>query len=120
MNQAISTIESRVSEISAQALQQRMHAGDAPLLAEILGPSYFAKGHLPGALNLPLEGFSEGAARLLPNKGAEIVVYCASVTCANSHVAARKLVSDGYSNVRVFAGGKAAWVEAGFALVTEG
>jgi rhodanese-related sulfurtransferase len=88
-----------------------------PLVAEILGPKYFESGHLPGAVNLPLDGLVEGAARLLPDKSAEIIVYCASVTCQNSHVAQRKLLSLGYQNVRVFAGGKAAWKDAGRELV---
>jgi rhodanese-related sulfurtransferase len=86
-------------------------------VAEILGPQQFASGHLPGAINLPLDGLVENAARLLPDKGAEIVVYCSSVTCQNSHIAERKLRSLGYRNVRVFAGGKAAWRDAGNELV---
>lgn len=105
------------TEISVRELAQRIASGDPPLIAEILGPAYFASGHLPHALNLPLEGFAERAAQLFPDKRADIVVYCASSTCQNSHVAARKLASMGYRNVRVFAGGKAAWQEAGHALV---
>ena len=87
-------------------------------MAEILGPQYFQSGHLPGAINLPLEGFAEAAQRALPNKAADVVVYCASSTCQNSDIAARKLQSLGYSNVRLFRGGKAAWKDAGHPLVT--
>ena len=105
-----------IDEISLEELRQQL-AGDAPpRVAEILGPSYFAQGHLPGAINLPLEGFAEHALRLLPEPGAPIVVYCASETCRNSDTAARKLQALGYTQVRVFRGGKAAWKAAGLSL----
>jgi rhodanese-related sulfurtransferase len=105
-------------EISVEELATRLSSSNPPAVAEILGPQYFASGHLPGAINLPLEGFGENAARALPNKSADIVVYCASATCQNSDIAARKLQSLGYQNVRLFRGGKAAWKDAGHALVT--
>lgn len=104
-------------EISAQELATLLTSAQPPLIAEILGPQHYQSGHLPGALNLPLEGLAERAARVLPDYAAQIVVYCASATCQNSHIAERKLRSLGYRNVRVFAGGKAAWKEAGHALV---
>jgi rhodanese-related sulfurtransferase len=104
-------------EITEQELVARLASSAPPVLAEILGPQYFARGHLPGAVNLPLDDLVENAARVLPDKSAEIVVYCASTTCQNSHIAGRKLRSLGYQHVRVFAGGKAAWQEAGYALV---
>lgn len=103
--------------IGEQELAARLASSTPPVVAEILGSQQFASGHLPGAINLPLDRFLENAVRLLPDKAAEIVVYCSSVTCQNSHVAARKLQSLGYPNVRVFAGGKAAWRDAGYALV---
>jgi rhodanese-related sulfurtransferase len=106
------------SEISVAELAARLQSSHPPSVAEILGPQHFASGHLPGALNLPLEGFSEAAQRALPNKAADIVVYCASATCQNSDIAARKLLALGYGSVRVFKGGKAAWKEAGHPLVT--
>ena len=36
--------------------------------------------HLPRAINLPVAEVDELAANLLPNKDAEIAVYCASFT----------------------------------------
>lgn len=102
--------------IDTEELRARLASSAPPQVAEILGPQYFAAGHLPGAVNLPLDGFAESAARLLPNPGAEIVVYCASETCQNSDLAERKLRSLGYQRVRVYKGGKAAWKAAGLPL----
>lgn len=103
-------------EITLDELRQSLASASPPIVAEILGPQHFARGHLPGALNLPLESLAERAARLLPDKGAPLVVYCASSTCQNSDIAQRKLHDLGYRDVRVFKGGKAAWQEAGLAL----
>ena len=103
-------------EITQSELAESLASADPPVVAEILGPKYFASGHLPGAVNLPLEGFVENAARVLPDKAARIVVYCSSRTCQNSHIAQRKLLELGYRDVRVFAAGKAGWKEAGGAL----
>jgi rhodanese-related sulfurtransferase len=103
-------------EIDTAELDARLRSAHPPIVAEILGPQAFASGHLPSAINLPLEGFAENAPRALPQRDADIVVYCASSTCQNSDIAARKLVSLGYRNVRVYRGGKAAWKDAGLAL----
>ena len=103
--------------IAVDELAARLASSHPPLVAEILGASYFEQGHLPGAINLPLEGFVENARRALPDKSAPIVVYCASATCKNSDLAATKLRSLGYTNVRVFTGGKAAWTAEGHSLV---
>jgi rhodanese-related sulfurtransferase len=103
-------------DIDTAELAARLRDPQPPIVAEILGPQSFEAGHLPGAINLPLEGFIENAQRRLPEKTAEIVVYCSSVTCQNSHVAQRKLASVGYQNVRLYRGGKAAWKEAGLPL----
>ncbi len=105
------------SEVSTDQLAAQLESERPPLVAEILGPQSFAAGHLPGAVNLPLEGFAESVARALPNKASEIVVYCASSACQNSDIAARKLQSLGYQNVRIYKAGKAAWKAAGHPLV---
>src|SRR5947208_16987404 len=78
-------------------------------VAEVLPARYFAEGHLPGAVHLPLEGLEEAATHALPNRNREVVLYCANSTCRNSHQAAERLGRLGYGDVRVFTGGKSAW-----------
>jgi rhodanese-related sulfurtransferase len=56
------------------------------------------------------------APTVVPDKSAEIMVYCASKTCQNSHIAASVLRQIGYANVSVYAGGKEDWVDAGAEL----
>lgn len=89
------------------------------LLFEVLSEASYRSGHLPGARVMPLDRIAETAAREAPDKKRAVVVYCASETCQNSHIAAAKLGTLGYTDVRVFAGGKAAWKDAGLALEQE-
>lgn len=99
-------------------LQARLAARPQPILVEALPRKYFDAGHLPGARHMPHDRTRELAPTVLPDRHAEIVVYCASDTCQNSHIAARVLEQIGYSNVAVYAGGKKDWSEAGLPLET--
>lgn len=62
---------------------------------------------------MPHDQVDSLAAKVLPAKSAAIVVYCASKTCQNSHLAARRLEQLGYADVAVYAGGKEDWSAAG-------
>jgi rhodanese-related sulfurtransferase len=106
------------TEITSLELAAKIREHARFVLVEALPPEYYDAGHLPGSINLPLDAIEPNAATLLPDRSVEIVVYCAGPTCQNSHVAKRKLESLGYTEVRVFSGGKTAWTEAGNALVT--
>ncbi len=105
--------------VSRAELQARIAANPAIILVEALPEKYFRERHLPGALHLPHDQVKEFAAGLLPNQQAEIVTYCASATCQNSHIAAKVLTQMGYTNVSVYAGGKQDWIEAGLPVESE-
>jgi rhodanese-related sulfurtransferase len=106
-----------MSKTLTRAEVQAKLAGPArPILLEALPAKYFLDGHLPGAVHIPHDQVRALAAAALPDKDAEIVVYCASATCQNSHIAAGMLEQLGYRNVGVYAGGKQDWVEAGLPL----
>ena len=69
-----------VSTISRDELKAKIDRGDRFALVETLPEAAFQKAHLPGAVNLPPDRLRELAPRLLPDKGAQIIVYCASPT----------------------------------------
>ena len=89
------------------------HTLERVTLVEALPEKYYRDVHLPGARHLPHDQVRELAPRVLPDRSAEIVVYCASSSCQNSHIAAKVLAQMGYTNVAVYAGGKQDWQEAG-------
>jgi rhodanese-related sulfurtransferase len=103
-------------EIQTTELRVALSQSAPPVVVEVLPAASYQKEHLPGAINLPLDGFVGRAAAALPDKEAELVVYCSGPTCANSRTAAAKLAELGYRNVRIYSGGKAAWREAGLAF----
>lgn len=102
--------------VTLQELETRLAEGSAPVLVEALSPEHYRRGHLPSAVNIPLDGFSERVRTLLPERDADIVVYCSGPTCGNSHAAKSKLEALGYSRVRVYPGGKSEWIASGKAL----
>jgi rhodanese-related sulfurtransferase len=66
--------------VSRDELKGKIDRGDAFTLVETLAETAYHHEHLPGAINLPPDRVNELAPRLLPDKGAEIIVYCASPT----------------------------------------
>ena len=73
-------MESQLATISRDELKKKLDRKDNFLLVETLAPEYYNHSHLPGAINLPPDKVRELAPKLLPQKNAEIVVYCAKLT----------------------------------------
>lgn len=86
------------------------------VLLDVRGPQLYAKGHVPGALNLP-------RGKMTPRKMAEwaegtlFVVYCAGPHCNGTDKAALQLAKLG-CRVKVMIGGMTGWADEGFAVAT--
>lgn len=104
--------------ITRDELKAKLDRGDEFTLVEALPARYYEDTHLPGAINIPHDAIDALAPTLLPDKAAEIVVYCASAPCRNSGIAAQRLTELGYANVRDYHEGKADWTEAGLPVET--
>jgi rhodanese-related sulfurtransferase len=99
--------------ITLAELQAKLDGSNPPILVEALGPQYYEQAHLPGAINIPHTEVRTLAPSLLPDRDADIVVYCSNGPCPNSGIAARVLDSLGYTSVSDFHEGKAQWTSAG-------
>jgi len=66
--------------ISRNELREKIDRGDSFVLLETLPATAYQHVHLPGAINMPPDKVTQMAAELLPNKHADIVVYCANPT----------------------------------------
>jgi rhodanese-related sulfurtransferase len=105
-----------VSRVSRDDLKAKLDRADAIVLLEALPATYYEDAHLPGALNMPHDRVDALAPTLIPSLSTEVVVYCASLPCPNSEIAARRLQALGYTNVREYAEGKEDWVNAGLPI----
>lgn len=106
--------------IGREALRARIERGDEFVLVETLDPREYRRFHLPGAINLPWQRVRERAGDLLPDRDAEIVVYCAVRTCDAATKALLALEDMGYTNLLHYLDGKYDWKEAGLPVEASG
>ena len=101
--------------ISREELLRTMGA-DTMTLLEALPAAHYAAEHLPGAINVPGELTAEDAARIAPDPDRTVVIYCSGLGCRRSTVTAAALRRFGFTDVRVYVGGKADWFAAGLPM----
>lgn len=65
-----------VKNISRGELKAKMDRGENFVLVDTMPEMYYRHSHLPGSINLPADEVGERAPELLPDKNAEIIVYC--------------------------------------------
>ena len=88
------------------------------VLLDVRGPAAYARGHVPGALNLPHGKITERRMADWP-EGTLFVVYCAGPHCNGADRAALRLARIGRP-VKLMIGGVTGWIDEGFALESEG
>lgn len=84
-------------------------------LLDVRSPEEFAQGHLPGAINIPLEELEQRLAELAADQ--EWVAYCRGPYCVLSHNAAALLRAKGFK-VRRLEQGFTDWQAAGLGVET--
>ena len=72
------------------------------IILDVRRPDEYAKGHIPGAINVPNEEIGSAEISELPDKSQLILVYCRSGN--RSKQASEKLVKLGYTNIVEFGG----------------
>ncbi len=102
------------SRLSADELRASIDAGDELALVDVREELIFSQGHLLLARSIPLSRFELKFVPLVPRRSTPIVLCDDDETLAAR--AAALLARNGYANVRILAGGVAAWAAAGFEL----
>ena len=103
-----------IATISAEKLNEILGKKTEKLtVVDVRGGHDFEKGHIPGAINVPLATINTyGFA-----KKKILVLYCGGVDCSLSSKAAKILIDRGYKDVRVLTGGLPAWERKGFPVI---
>ena len=87
--------------IDAAKGQAMMDAGDVTVV-DVRTAQEYADGHIPGAVNIPVETIGADKPAELTDTGAELIVYCR--TGVRSKQASDKLVALGYQHVNDMGG----------------
>lgn len=89
------------AQITQEEAYQRMQEGGVTVV-DVRQPDEYEAGHIPGAILVVNEEIGDQAPENLPDKDAELLVYCRSGR--RSKEAAKKLVELGYTKVYEFGG----------------
>ncbi|TNE90988.1 MAG: rhodanese-like domain-containing protein [Deltaproteobacteria bacterium] len=97
-------------DIDVDALAADLDAKKVPILVDVRTPAEFAEGHVPGAVNIPLDEIGGRTSELESHKDGEIYLVCRSG--GRSARAAGELAAKGFDTVNV-SGGTLAWQASG-------
>jgi rhodanese-related sulfurtransferase len=87
------------------------------VLLDVRSPAHFARGHVPGAINLPHGKLVQSKLAAWP-ADTLFVTYCAGPHCNGAARGALRLARLGRP-VKIMAGGITGWVDEGFELARE-
>jgi rhodanese-related sulfurtransferase len=108
-----------VREISVEEFEVMIENHDDLLVVDVRNTAEYERGHIPGALLIPLGTLAEvPAENLLGAHQKKTLVLC-SQNGTRSAQAVDKLQQKGFQNVYSLAGGISRWKSHGFALVTK-
>uniref|UniRef100_UPI004048572F rhodanese-like domain-containing protein n=1 Tax=Aliarcobacter sp. TaxID=2321116 RepID=UPI004048572F len=90
-----------------------LHSKNLALLVDARPYQKFLQETILGSISIPDTNIDKLIGRFPINKNENIIVFCGGYNCEKSHNIANKLISLGYKNISVFAGGLPVWKEKG-------
>jgi rhodanese-related sulfurtransferase len=104
----------RIRECTVGDVKMKLDRGERFHFVDVREDNEFAVDHAKGALHLGRGILERDIETVIPDKHAEIVLYCGGGY--RSALAAQNLKKMGYSNVASMDGGIRAWREAGYPI----
>ena len=89
-------------QITAEEAKKIVDSGEEHIILDTREQDEFNEGHIPGAILIPYTEIENKAEEMLPDKDAQILVYCRSGR--RSKIASESLAKLGYTNVKEFGG----------------
>ena len=107
--------ESRMpQQVTPQALLRAMLAGRAPLILDVRPAAHFARGHIPGAVNVPHKQVPGRWDEIAPYEAQGVLVYCQKGL--RTRYAARALQIEGMQRIGILNGFLDHWQRLGYPL----
>jgi rhodanese-related sulfurtransferase len=104
------TFETDCADVYASQVSDRVDF----ILVDVRGRELYKKGHVPGAINIPVLTITKERLEEYPQETA-FVVYCAGPHCNGANKAAIRLAGMGRP-VKEMIGGATGWIDDGFNL----
>ena len=98
--------QAKYQRITADEAQVLMQKERDYLILDVRSPEEYAEGHIPHAINIPMEQFGEDPPKELPDRNQTIFVYC--VKGIRSMNVANRLAHMGYKSI-IEMGGRQDW-----------
>jgi len=112
-----STSDADIAIIEIDALVRTMNHHDGVLL-DVRAPHRYQRAHLPGSINIPYAELRPNDPRL--RRAGTIMVYDGGWSESLARVASKRLIEQGYADVRTFPGGVEQWRDSGREVVDAG
>ncbi len=106
----VADAKTRIKMVSIQDFAAVMDKGADYKLIDVREPNEFKDGHIPGAINIPRGVLEFKIAKEIPDKAANIYVYC--LTSGRSALATESLSKLKYKNAVLINDSWEAWVKA--------
>jgi rhodanese-related sulfurtransferase len=103
-----------IRECTAANVKAKLDRGERVHLVDVREDNEFAVDHAKGALHLGRGILERDIETVIPDKHAEIVLYCGGGY--RSALAAENLMKMGYANIASMDGGIRVWREAGYPI----
>jgi rhodanese-related sulfurtransferase len=91
---------------------KELHGKSGVIFLDVREPKEYKAGHVPGAINIPRGIVEFEITSKIPNKAAQIIIYCKSG--GRACLTGLNLAKMGYKNVKNMDGGWKAWSKKGF------
>ncbi len=108
-----STAADEPAKVNTSGLKTLIDSGVPMIILDARASKDVEASKIPGALALNAGSKAEDIAKILPDKEALVVTYCANIKCPASTELYQHLQSLGYSNLLKYPEGFQGWVEAG-------
>src|SRR6185295_19261229 len=105
-------VRKNVRFISLDDLKKRLEGGKPFTLVDVREKDEFRAGFIPGAIHVPRSHLESQSEQKLPDRNAEIILYCAGGT--RSAFSAKTLAELGYTNVVSANPGFVRWKDVGY------